>query len=55
MERHYCSEGPSATESDVWVAVDLVAVDVSQLSKELPSETGFTVWAVVDRGAMSAN
>ena len=55
MERHCCSERPSATGSDVWVAVDFIAADISQCNRQLPSETGFTVWAAVDRVAMDAS
>ena len=45
----------TATKFGVWVAVDMVAVDVSQCSRELPSVTGFSVWAAVDRVAMNAS
>ena len=51
-ERDCCSERPSAPGSDVWLGVDLVAVECN---KELPSETESTVWAAVEPVAMDAS
>ena len=36
IERHWCSDRPSATGSVVWVAVEVTAVGVSQSHKEIP-------------------
>ena len=55
IERHWCSDRPSAAGSFVWVAVEVTAVGVSQSHKEIPRLAGSPVWTGMERVAMAAN
>ena len=49
IERHWCRDRSSAAGSDVWVAVEVTAVGVSQSHKEIPLHAGSSVWTAMER------
>ena len=55
VERHCCSDRPSTLGSDVWVAVEVTAVGVSQSHKEVAPQAGSSVWTAKERVATGAN